>query len=177
MCRIDDADNDYVLVVDRRPVAAWPHQCSDCGRRIEVGERYRLLEWVEVDWSAYYDRQGYYEDDGRELPALAGGHRDSSIQCAHCEAAGGWLVAVCNGFLYGAVCSELSEHWDESPMYHTAALGRLVIASGCRPELGTGKPWTRRDGSLIAVATVESWVDQALGAHDRRGLEHSGTAA
>jgi DNA (cytosine-5)-methyltransferase 1 len=49
---------------------------------------------------------------------------------------------VCNGFLYGAVCSELSEHWDESPMYHTAALGRLVIASGCRPELGTGfKKW------------------------------------
>lgn len=104
MCMADDSEG-YEVYRDAHPVARKPHQCIDCFRTIEPGERYHY-------------GCGLYEGDW-----------DSNHQCLRCEAAALWLTMVCNGWLWGGVREDLAEHWEEDFLYRSHSFGRLVLAA------------------------------------------------
>lgn len=103
MCMIDYVDCDWKPIKEEWRQAAKPHQCDECRRQIERGERYRY-EFV-----------------------LSDGYPYSYRSCAQCHAASRWLVIVCNGFLCKGVLEDLEQHWEESAEYRTFWLGRAIV--------------------------------------------------
>jgi hypothetical protein len=100
MCAIDGCEsNDFTDV--SHPRARKAHRCCECRRTIQPGETHLLVK-------ALYD--GYWSSDRT---------------CAHCEAAGSWLDAMCGGWLTHGLDEELADHWDE---YGTLGLGRIMVA-------------------------------------------------
>lgn len=96
MCMIDYSDgNDWYA--DSWPKARKSHKCIDCGRAIEVGERY--------------------------LRAACGGDGSvtTQIQCAHCNGAAELLQKYCHGFVFGSVQEDLEEHIGGYPWSMDAA--------------------------------------------------------
>lgn len=76
--------------------------CVECGRRIAVGERYhKVVGLLDGYWST---------------------HRT----CQHCDALGGVMGVLCNGYPIGGLYDELTEHWREG--YASVRLGRWVVA-------------------------------------------------
>ena len=87
MCMIDDAE--MVLVANSvHPIARKPHRCWECGRQIEVGERYR--------------RTGIVED------GTAWTHK----ACLHCAGVMDTLSKECRGVVYGGVYEDVADHAD-----------------------------------------------------------------
>lgn len=97
MCMITDADA-WTIFVDAIRTARKTHRCGECGRAIQPGERYHhargLLDggWMQVR------------------------------QCLHCHHAALWLGVICRGWVYGDVCEDLVEHWEEYPSRDLARL-------------------------------------------------------
>lgn len=133
MCRIDYAEGSGFW---RQPLterrANKDHTCGDCGRTIHRGERYTHGVWLET-----LEGPGYY----------------TTKMCQQCVAAGRWLKKVCGGHFWPGVLEELEEHWEEEFELRSVGLGRLILL---------GKRRWQRDGQLIPVEHIRSWVDQAL---------------
>lgn len=102
MCSIDSADPCDVYHVEQRR-AAKDHHCYECGNQISIGTVHKVVTML-------YDRQW-----------------TTARLCAHCVAAGRWLDLVCGGYLIGGLHEELSEHWNEDPIYRSHWLGRAII--------------------------------------------------
>ncbi|MCW2904231.1 MAG: hypothetical protein JWO67_6496 [Streptosporangiaceae bacterium] len=100
MCRVEDAEP-ATLWDEQQRIAAKAHLCSECGRAIQIGERYR------------------------HISSLTDGHWSRDRMCAHCMAAGDWLVATCGGYLLTEIYEELVEHWDEG--YRSVPFARLIV--------------------------------------------------
>lgn len=97
-------DEEYWLLYDSKShVARKNHTCTECGRIIHKGERYK--------------RQGGVTEDGWEF------HKT----CAHCDAASEWLDVVCQGWIFGRREEDLLDHvsGDESEL-RSRPLTRLV---------------------------------------------------
>lgn len=119
MCRIDDCDTPSVYRVENRR-GAKAHECCECRRIIEKGEMHK-----------YY----FMIVDGESLTFRL---------CRHCEAAAGWLVRECGGFMLDQVAEELIEHAEEYP--HCAS-GLAPLISGIRSK------W-QGDGELMPLPEV-----------------------
>lgn len=76
------------------------------------------------------------------------------VTCAQCLEGRRWLMAVCNGWLYDGICEDIAEHWHESELMRTHALGRLTLA--------VRNHWHHRDGSLMTREHVAMLVDRSL---------------
>jgi hypothetical protein len=105
MCMWEGVDYEWRSLGETQPVARKEHRCSDCGRTIQVGERYK--------------RHVFISDEGLE----------NCVQCDRCKAATNWLDLVCGGWLYNAVNEDIAEHWGEHPEFRSLALGHLVVAA------------------------------------------------
>ena len=100
MCMIEDSDGPVVLLSESQPVARTRHQCSECRRVIDPGERY-LREFCLFD-----------------------GRVTTHKTCAQCQVARNCLSDNCGGWCYGAVEEDIREHAHEGyPMY----VARLAI--------------------------------------------------
>lgn len=141
MCMVDDADG-WEVFHSATPVARIEHRCGDCGRTIIPGERYHRGE------------------------GLIDGYWSTNKVCGHCDAASRWLLAVCNGFLYGGILQDLVEHWDESWELRTLDFGRLVVLARAR--------W-RRHGELVPAATVEELSRRAIADYRELGTGSEAT--
>jgi hypothetical protein len=122
-----NADGPEVSVI-AHPVAKKTHECFECHRNIETGERYYR------DWQIYESEIHVYK------------------LCGHCAAAAeGWLGPVCHGWLYGGIRDDLADHMTEHwyPV-RTASLGRIVVAAN--------NGWKRADGTLWPVETIVRWA-------------------
>ena len=126
MCWADDADPWTVYRWERR-IARKSHKCYDCGRTIAAGERYH--------WAT----------------GLLDKRWDVCKLCAHCDAAAGWLMVMCNGWLYGSIGMELREHWDEEYLLRSPGLARLV--------LGAERRW-QRTKYATGLMEVPTWAAQ-----------------
>lgn len=138
MCMIESLDEPYQVWhrVERR--ARKPHQCAECDRVIDPGERYEFTT------------------------GLLDGYWDHFHTCAHCLAARVWLERVCHGFLYHAVLEDLEEHWTEHwrPI-KTTYLGRLIVLMrrdwtyrGARVPVSQVQAWAERGAALATSATA-----------------------
>lgn len=104
MCRIDGAEYAEVSLTLSR-TARKPHECYECGRQIQIGERYlRCGLLSEKKW-------------------------DTFKTCSHCEIAENWLTKNCGGFIFGDIRSDIEEHADEYP---SLAFGLARLAVGMR---------------------------------------------
>jgi len=101
MCMIDNSDGYIQLLKDSMPKARKDHRCSECGRTIGKGEKYKY----EV---------GIWENS-----------LDVFKTCNQCLDARSWLLKECNGWVYTGVLEDLREHWDYTP---TMKLGRLIVS-------------------------------------------------
>lgn len=129
MCMADSSDPcDVHRAVER--VARKAHRCQECGRIIEKGETYEYV-------TALYDGQWF-----------------TNKTCVHCIAARGWLSAICQGWIYGAVLEDLGEHWHEGWSYRSLDFGRLIVSAR--------KQW---DG--VTVEQIAGWV-----ASSTAGIQH-----
>lgn len=101
MCMWDVGDGPQVYR-HRVVKARKPHTCVECGRQIEIGERY------------HYDFQVY---DGDPFCAHT---------CEHCRVAEKWLIRECGGYLIHAVWEDIRDHIVEYPRLRFP-LGRLMV--------------------------------------------------
>lgn len=122
VCAIDDVEPWEVYREESRR-ARKEYRCFECGRTIEP-------------------RESYLHSTGK----LDGDWLTQRI-CAHCAAAGQWMVKVCGGWMLGGLDVELKEHWDEEPELRHLWLGRVIVAMS--------RQWKRRDGQLMAVPTLK----------------------
>lgn len=132
MCRVSD---DYVdLLTQRDALARKSHRCDECRRTIAVGELYRYESWV-------------WEGD------FAQGHT-----CAHCLNVRRWLMAACNGWVYGELESDLLDHvtGDEREL-RTRPLTRLARWMAA--------DWLNRAGDLRPLDDVTAVADEAIAAY------------
>lgn len=127
MCMIDDAEP-CEFYRETRPKARKAHRCSSCHRDILPGETYRL-------------QVGKWD-----------GIMDTCKECAHCEAAGEWLIERCNGYPIGMMLEDLCSHWDEEGVREWR-LGRLIVSAQ--------RQWKRRDGTLVPVEEIQAVTDRA----------------
>lgn len=104
MCMIDSTDGYWRIYGQVEHRASKAHRCRECGRTINVGERY--LVWRGLD----------------EEGVWCGGKA-----CAHCRAASRWLSEVCGGFVTEEILSDLTEHWQEGAQYRTPWLARAIV--------------------------------------------------
>ena len=103
MCSVDWADP-WKVVREDKPVARSPHQCGECRRTIQLGERYSKIEGLldgpgDARWETYKT-------------------------CEHCVALGAWMNTVCGGWIIGDLQYELVEHWRNG--YSSIPFGRLI---------------------------------------------------
>lgn len=101
MCSIDGDYPDVYRATN--PTARKPHNCSECGRTIQPGERYSRAFMV-------------YE-----------GAPETFRTCAHCQVGQEWLAENCNMIAHGSLMDEMQEHAD---IYRDHALGFLRIKAG-----------------------------------------------
>jgi hypothetical protein len=97
---IDDAERVSFCSSTIR-TARKTHVCTECRRRIQIGEKYT--------YAAY----------GLE------GSVGTNKRCAHCQVATKWLVKHCGGACFGAVKEDLIEHYDSG--YRENGLEALVV--------------------------------------------------
>ena len=88
MCMADDADRSTPLG-ELYPRARKAHQCGECFRTIEPGEKYIVHK------------------------TLFEGSVSSQKLCSHCDVAREWLGDNCGGWLYGGVWEDIDDHVDE----------------------------------------------------------------
>jgi hypothetical protein len=108
MCMVDYSDCDGRWLQDPHEVTARKdHQCENCNRVINKGERYWTGCWLE-------NGQG----------------PETFHHCAHCIAAAGWLRKVCSGHLWGwdSIAMDLQEHWDEETQFRCRSFALLLAA-------------------------------------------------
>lgn len=87
MCSTDYDPADIYNETD--PKARKSHICSECGRTINKGEKYR-------------NHFGIWE-----------GRAETFKTCSHCLVAQNWLREECGGFLHGGLEDEIYEHADD----------------------------------------------------------------
>ena len=107
MCMIDWADGRCDVLVCRHQRARLTHKCTECGRVIEIGEKY------------LYERTKF-EGDVQT-------HRT----CPHCERVRQWLTAECGGWLWQGVEEDICEHADD---WHLYGIGVKMLAIGIRRQ-------------------------------------------
>ena len=88
MCMIEDSDGYCVVLSNSVFTARKEHRCTECRRKIQVGERYRR-ETTVFDHS----RSGWKT-------------------CVHCQRVRDWLTAECGGWVWGCIEEDIREHAD-----------------------------------------------------------------
>lgn len=104
MCYIDDGIPSEVFVAHDR-TARKDHQCTECGRTIARGERYRYTFTVTE------------------------GRAETDKTCAHCMVGRGWMLENCGVYYLGHLMSDMLEHAEEYPDLKD---GLLEIVAGMR---------------------------------------------
>lgn len=100
MCMVDYDYDHGAFHSETLQKARKEHRCGECGRSIEVGEKY-------VRHFGVYDGSGY------------GGKR-----CLHCGVLADWLSINCGGYLHDAVVEDFTEHAHE---YSRMDIARLAV--------------------------------------------------
>lgn len=112
MCMVDDCDYWVTVLRSGHPCAQKIHQCDECRRAIEPGERY-LAEATLFEGDFNYHRT-----------------------CRHCEKVRRWLLAECNGFMYDGIAEDIQQHADEGVGGVGVKLMAHGIANGWRRRDG-----------------------------------------
>lgn len=132
-------DDDYwVFFTTYHPTARKEHRCGECGRAIVKGERYWTMGGLNDDRTFVWHKM-----------------------CEHCEVASGWLMVVCDGYLFGMTREDLRNHVDGDESYlRSRPLTRLARwwAAG----------WRNRAGELRPVYDVMTVTDEAIEAYRKR---------
>lgn len=102
MCAIDGLDEYDRVHWTRERKAIKQHQCEECRRPIERGERYQITSGIDSDGDPF-----------------------SYKVCGHCLVACKWLSENCGGWVRSGVLEDLYEHVDE---YRRPDLARLYVA-------------------------------------------------
>lgn len=123
MCMIEYADDRYDYHRAKMQLSRKVHKCNECRREIQTGEKYECVT------------AGY-----------TGSAPDTWRTCEHCIAARQWLQWECDGWLYGGVYEDLSEHRHEEVVQSKWALLRLIV--------GMGKQWKYGNGHLMPIPTL-----------------------
>lgn len=89
MCMADYSDGRCVILSDAYFKARKEHLCSECHRKIRIGEIYR-----------------------REC-TLFEGLKSTHKTCAHCQVVRHWLNFECGGFIYSQIEDDIREHATE----------------------------------------------------------------
>lgn len=85
MCMVGDEDF-WTYYRESEQTARKAHVCGECGRPIELGEKYHRAEGSsEYGWHTHKT-------------------------CAHCTAASWWLETVCDGWIFERREEDLREH-------------------------------------------------------------------
>jgi hypothetical protein len=101
MCAVDDCEP-WDVYNDSHPVARTQHQCCECYRTVQPGEKYWLIKGLaDHRWATYK-------------------------LCRHCESLGNFMMVLCDGWPFTSLYAELVDHWREG--YASIALGRLIVA-------------------------------------------------
>lgn len=131
MCMADMSDGGPEVHRAKIVRARKAHRCDECGRPIAAGERYEYVFSIfEGDWYTNHT-------------------------CVHCVEVRRWLDVACRGWIYTAVHEDIREHWDESDLARTVAMGRLIHARD--------RTWRARDdGTMWTPYALSKWVDEAL---------------
>ncbi|HWA67144.1 MAG TPA: hypothetical protein VG899_12350 [Mycobacteriales bacterium] len=105
---VDPSDTEWEFTSVSHPRARKEHRCDECRRIIKSGEVYQ------------------------RFAGKCDGYLSSYTTCSHCEAAVGWLIKACEGYIFGLALADLREHWDDSPDYRSPTLKLLIdgMASG-----------------------------------------------
>ena len=129
MCMIDDGDRpDFDS--ERWHRARKTHRCDECGRTIEVGERYRycVLKY-DGDISAHHT-------------------------CRHCTDAEDWLRKACHGWVFGAVEEDLANHLEYGPWSADEERQAIRPSRPARLVVAMRRKWQRFDGAgLMEIMT------------------------
>lgn len=91
MCLVDESDGRVTMIAEGERTARKEHRCSECRRKIRVGERY-LSERYVFDGDFHHHKT-----------------------CAHCQVVRAWLQDECGGWLYGAIEEDIVEHVEHHP--------------------------------------------------------------
>ena len=104
MCMIDGADPADLYHTRIVAHARKVHQCDECRRTIQVGERYRSTSMLyDYQWSDF-------------------------ATCEHCMSAEVWLKEQCGGYLHGGLLEDLEEHKWVFPLKRSpVTLMRLIV--------------------------------------------------
>lgn len=135
MCRTDGEDY-WNLCETKVRKARKPWTCGECGRSIEIGERYENVTGLwEGEWV-------------------------TERTCLRCVEARRWLVKFCDGFIFCEVFSDLREHIEggEENYMHTSELAAVVEMMH--------QSWCLADGEDIPLAEVTAAVNAAISATD-----------
>jgi hypothetical protein len=113
MCAVEDCEP-WIVVRRSTPTARVEHRCTECRRVIRPGETYERVTGLI--------------DSG-------GGTWSTDKFCAHCQAMGDFMFAMCGGWPYGQLWDELVDHWREG--YASIPLGRLMACMRLKWHNGT----------------------------------------
>ncbi len=103
MCSIDYYDGetcDFYSV--KNPKARKEHNCCECGRKINIGEKY------------YYHSGSW------------GGDFQTYKNCSHCDSGAKLLMENCNGYVFEGMQEDLKEHVHQSIPWAMKA-ARVVV--------------------------------------------------
>lgn len=95
MCLIEAADESLQILGSTNPKARKNHLCTECSRRIEVGEIYLSEATLNSD-----NEMVVYKT------------------CAHCQIVRQWLQRNCSGWVYAGLLEDMQDH---AQMSFTAA--------------------------------------------------------
>jgi hypothetical protein len=95
----------WQVVNHATPTARVPHRCEECGRTIQIGERYCQVK-------------GRLEDSGWV----------TNRWCRHCDAAAEWLNVVCHGYIIGRLIAGLRLRWHDGADPVPEGVSALAVA-------------------------------------------------
>ena len=137
MCMIGDAEDRVTMIQDGKyQVARLKHKCKECGRAIEIGERYHAEVFI-------YDR-------------MLSRHKT----CTHCMVVREWLAEECGGWLYGGVEEDAREHVLSNPGFYRRDLYRACVGMQLKWRSPSGRllPIPRRittTDEILAARTLK----------------------
>lgn len=133
MCMVGDEEY-WDWFTSHHPRARKEHVCGECRRTIRRGE-------------TYWRHGGVHE-----------GTFVWHVMCEHCEAATGWLVIVCDGYIFGRTEEDFTSHvtGDEREL-RSRPLTRLL--RWMRAD------WCDRSGALRPVGDVMDLSNDAVRAY------------
>lgn len=104
MCMFEDCDPTDVCATSEH-TARKHYRCSECEMVIHPGERYERAFTV----------------NSGEKPRIY-------FMCQACFPVRDWLLVECNGYVFGKILDDITQHWYDDSELRTMNLGRMIVS-------------------------------------------------